>query len=677
MTENSVLSEPIATLVVSETSDTPHVTTARPHWARSLLRQPRGFTAVTYLALLVLAGLLASSIAPFPPDQQSLAEVLQGPSSSHLLGTDTLGRDVLSRLLYGIMPSLQNSLIALVVFLVLGIPVGIIAGYRGGRFDAIVGRVTELMLAVPPIILVLVVLGVFSSSPPAAMVTLAVLAAPGLVRVVRGATLAVREELFVTAAKVAGVRPARIMATHVLRRVLGPILAQATVFAGVTLAVQAALAFLGLLSSDAPTWGGMIGEASTVITETSWLLIPPGVILAVTVLALGLLGDTIRDLTSGEAANSARPGRRSRRAAAARAGTQAESREALAQDTRSSRAPADEGSLGAGSDALLEVRRLAVTTAGSQPITLVDDATFVIHPGEVVGVVGESGCGKSVTALAVLGLLPEGLSASAGQVIFHGTDLVAGGSAAYRPVRGSGMGYVAQDALGSLDPSHTIGSQLMEVIAVHEDTSKAQRRARAIELLEQVKIPDPERVLRMYPHEISGGMAQRVNIAIALAGRPQLLVADEPTTALDVTVQGEILRLLRDLQQSTQMAVLLITHDWGVIAGIADRAVVMYAGEVVERADVQTLFTHPRFPYTAALLAAEPSLAAESSRLPTLPGRVPPPGSWPTGCRFASRCAFARDQCTQGPIPLLAVSGQSDTRCIRIEELVSEGAMPR
>ncbi|WP_157623396.1 dipeptide/oligopeptide/nickel ABC transporter permease/ATP-binding protein [Terrabacter sp. Root85] len=676
MTENSVLSEPIAALGPSGTAEMPGATTARARWARSLLRQPRGFTAVTYLALLVLAGLLASSIAPFPPDQQSLSEVLQGPSTTHLLGTDTLGRDVLSRLLYGIIPSLQNSLIALVVFLVLGIPVGIIAGYRGGRFDAIVGRVTELMLAVPPIILVLVVLGVFSSSPSAAMVTLAVLAAPGLVRVVRGATLVVREELFVTAAKVAGVRNARIMATHILRRVLGPILAQATVFAGVTLGVQAALAFLGLLSSDSPTWGGMIGEASTVITETSWLLIPPGVILAVTVLALGLLGDTIRDLTSGEATNSARPSRRSRRAAAARRDAQPASKEATAHERTPTLRPG-EVTLEARSSALLEVRHLAVTTAGPQPTTLVDDATFVIHLGEVVGVVGESGCGKSVTALAVLGLLPEGLTASAGEVIFQGTDLVAGGPAAYRAIRGSGIGYVAQDALGSLDPTHTIGSQLMEVIAVHDDTSHTQRRTRAIELLEQVKIPDPERVLRTYPHEISGGMAQRVNIAIALAGRPQLLVADEPTTALDVTVQGEILRLLRELQQSTQMAVLLITHDWGVIAGIADRAVVMYAGEVVERADVQTLFTHPRFPYTAALLAAEPSLAAESSRLPTLPGRVPPPGSWPTGCRFASRCTFARDQCTRAPIPLLAVSGQSDTRCIRIEELVSEGAMPR
>ena len=676
MTENSVLSEPIAALGPSGTAEMPGATTARARWARSLLRQPRGFTAVTYLALLVLAGLLASSIAPFPPDQQSLSEVLQGPSTTHLLGTDTLGRDVLSRLLHGIIPSLQNSLIALVVFLVLGIPVGIIAGYRGGRFDAIVGRVTELMLAVPPIILVLVVLGVFSSSPSAAMVTLAVLAAPGLVRVVRGATLVVREELFVTAAKVAGVRNARIMATHILRRVLGPILAQATVFAGVTLGVQAALAFLGLLSSDSPTWGGMIGEASTVITETSWLLIPPGVILAVTVLALGLLGDTIRDLTSGEATNSARPTRRSRRAAAARPDAQAASKEAAAHERTPTLRPG-EVTLEARTAALLEVRHLAVTTAGSQPTTLVDDATFVIHPGEVVGVVGESGCGKSVTALAVLGLLPEGLTASAGEVIFQGTDLVAGGPAAYRAIRGSGIGYVAQDALGSLDPTHTIGSQLMEVIAVHDHTSQTQRRTRAMELLEQVKIPDPERVLRTYPHEISGGMAQRVNIAIALAGRPQLLVADEPTTALDVTVQGEILRLLRELQQSTQMAVLLITHDWGVIAGIADRAVVMYAGEVVERADVHTLFTHPRFPYTAALLAAEPSLAAESSRLPTLPGRVPPPGSWPTGCRFASRCAFARDQCTRGPIPLLAVSGQSDTRCIRIGELVTEGAMPR
>ena len=498
-------------------------------------------------------------------------------------------------------------------------------------------------------------LAVFSASPTAAMITLGVLAAPGLTRVVRGATLGVREEWFVTFAKVAGVGSLRIMTTHVLRQIAGPILAQATVFAGISLAFQAALAFLGLIATATPTWGGMIGDASQVITQDPWLLFPPGIALALTVLAFGLLGDTIRDTTAADGTATARASKRP-------------------HTPVSVQAPADQGADGADDDgALLSVRGLQITAGG---VVLVDDATFSIRPGQTLAVVGESGCGKSITALAALGLLPSGVSVTGGQVLFNGTDLTAGGAKAYRSVRGSGIGYVAQDALGSLDPTHTIGSHLMEVIAVHEKADKAATQARALELLQRVHLTDPQRVLRTYPHEVSGGMAQRVNIALALAGRPQLLIADEPTTALDVTVQAEILRLLHELRDTTHMAILLITHDWGVVADIADDAVVMYAGEVVESAGVTRLFKTPRFPYSAALLAADPSLAEEGSRLPTLAGRVPPPGSWPTGCRFAGRCAFTTAACTAAPIPLLHRQG-SITRCIRVDELVNEGALPR
>lgn len=631
-------------------------TDAPPHFFRQVLRNPRGGVAIAYLVLLVLAGVFADALATYAPDKQDLNVVLTGPSRDHLLGADSLGRDVLSRLLHGIMPSLENSLIALAIFLTLGVPLGILAGYLGGRFDGTVSRVVELVMAVPPIILILVVLAVFSSSATAAMVALGALVSPGLVRVVRGATLVVREELFVTAAKVSGVRPVRIMATHVTRHVFGPILAQATIFAGASLAVQAALGFLGLLgSSDRPTWGGMIGEASQVITQTSWLLFPPGAVLALTVLAFGLLGDTIRDVASGELQTGRHSGRKPNR--------------------RPSDVPHTVTGPPRGSETLFEVRGLEITTDAG--VILVDDASFSVSAGQTVALVGESGCGKSMTALAVLGLLPTGVSVTSGQINFDGVDLQAGGAPAYRSVRGSGIAYIAQDALGSLDPTHTVGSHLREVIRCHEQLNKTNAADRARELLGQVKIPDPDRVLRSYPHEISGGMAQRVNIAIALAGRPKLIVADEPTTALDVTVQAEILRLLAELRDTTGMALLLITHDWGVVADIADRAVVMYAGEVVERADVNTLFQKPRFPYTAALLAADPSLAEEGSTLPTLAGRVPPPGSWPTGCRFAGRCKFTEDACTSGNIALQAVPTGSVTRCIRVDELVNQGALPR
>ena len=628
------------------------------HWLRTLLRQPRGATASGYLLVIVMAGCLADVLSPYPADRQDLASVLQGPTPAHLLGTDALGRDVVSRLLHGILPSLENSLIALVVFLAIGVPVGILIGYLGGRLDSIVGRAIELLMAIPAIILVLVVLAVFSSSPEAAMITFGVLAAPGLARVVRGATLQVREDLYVTAATVAGVRPSRIMATHVFRRVLGPVLAQATVFAGVTLAVQAALAFLGLLSSNGqPTWGGMIADASQTITQDAWVLFPPGIVLALTVLAFGLLGDTIRDVTSGN--GNTRTGRRRTATAAIR-----------------ETPPTETKPVESGSRALLDVRHLEITAHSAEPVVLVDDVSFTVEPGDIVAVVGESGCGKSMTALGVLGLVPDGVSASDGRILFAGEDLREGGAAMYKKVRGGGLGYVPQDALGSLDPSHTVGSHLTEVIALQGQSTKTERRARAIELLQQVRIPDPDRVLRSYPHQLSGGMAQRVNIALALAGRPRLLIADEPTTALDVTVQSDILRLLRELRDTTGMAIVIITHNWGVVADIADRAVVMYAGQIVESADVDSLFAHPRFPYSAALLQADPSRAVPGTPLPTVSGRVPPPGSWPSGCRFASRCQFAREECLAGPIQLGNTEIENSvTRCIRVDELITEGTL--
>ena len=627
----------------------------RNRLVRAWRSQPLGVIAAAFILLVVILGILAPFIAPYPAGKQDLLVTLSGPTAEHWLGTDTLGRDILSRLLFAIIPSLGYAAVATVVFLAVGIPFGILAGYRGGRIDSIISRIAELAMSIPAIIILLVVLAVFASNPVAAMIALGILASPGLIRVVRGSTIVVKEESYVTAATVAGVRPSRIMATHIIRRVLGPILVQASVFLGAALVIQAALAFLGLLSpsGDQPTWGGMIGEASQVISFTAWPLVPPGFAIILMVLAFGLLGDAIRDATADDAA--LRAPRRKRKAAPA-----PEARTPLDLDTQGH---------------LLRVENLRV--ALDSGVTLVDDATFTVDKGEIVAVVGESGCGKSVTALATLGLLPPGLHIEGGTVIFDEVDLRAGGAAAYTAIRGSGIGYIAQDALGSLDPTHTVDSHLREVVARHETMSPSALKARTRELLQQVQIADPERVLKLYPHEISGGMAQRINIAIALAGRPRLIIADEPTTALDVTVQSEILQLLRDLQRSTGMSVLIITHNWGVVADIADRAVVMYAGEVVEMGDVYTVFEAPRFPYTAALLAADPSTSPLGEPLTTIPGRVPAPGNWPTGCRFATRCRFATDGCTDGPLPLRIVPPGSVTRCIRAEELIAEGALTR
>ncbi|MEY9875071.1 oligopeptide/dipeptide ABC transporter ATP-binding protein [Streptacidiphilus sp. MAP12-33] len=318
--------------------------------------------------------------------------------------------------------------------------------------------------------------------------------------------------------------------------------------------------------------------------------------------------------------------------------------------------------------ALLSVRGLTVEIAGTP---VVQDVSFDIRPGETLGVVGESGCGKSVTSLGILGLVPGQGRISAGRVLFQGADLAASPKALAR-VRGSGIAYVSQEPMVALDPTFTVGRQLAEGVARHTGCGRRAARARAVELLGRVNIPDPAGVADRHPHELSGGMAQRAAIALALAGEPRLLIADEPTTALDVTVQAEILGLLRTLAAETGLAVLLITHDWGVVADLCDRAVVMYAGQVVEQADVEALFTHPLHPYTAGLLAASPHAALPGQPLPTIPGTVPPPGAWPDGCRFAARCALVTEACAV-PVALTEPAPGRTTRCVHADRLVQEG----
>ncbi|MCU1556439.1 MAG: oligopeptide/dipeptide transporter, ATPase subunit, partial [Microbacteriaceae bacterium] len=288
-----------------------------------------------------------------------------------------------------------------------------------------------------------------------------------------------------------------------------------------------------------------------------------------------------------------------------------------------------------------------------------------------IGIVGESGSGKTVTASAILDSLDPGASVT-GSVWFEGVDLLHAPAHHRRATRGSGIAYISQDPMVALDPSFTVASQLGELVARHHGLRGTALQRRVLELLDQVGLPDPAGTARRYPHQLSGGMAQRVSIACALAGDPKVLIADEPTTALDVTIQGEILDLLRRLRDDTGMAVVIITHDLGVIADIADRVVVMYAGEVVEQASVEAVFSRPSHPYTRALLAANPIASKRGKPLMAIPGTVPRPGSWPSGCHFAVRCPFAVEACSAAAIPLEPVAGSLDheSRCIRIDEVL-------
>ncbi|WP_248926728.1 ABC transporter ATP-binding protein [Paenibacillus hamazuiensis] len=296
-------------------------------------------------------------------------------------------------------------------------------------------------------------------------------------------------------------------------------------------------------------------------------------------------------------------------------------------------------------------------------VASVDGVSFSVQKGETVAIVGESGCGKSVTSLSILGLLGDSGKVVQGSIEFEGTDLLKLSKKDMRRMRGSDIAMIFQEPLTSLNPVFTVGYQIRETILIHEKIGKEAARQRVIELLRQVGIPHPERVYGSYPHSLSGGMRQRVMIAMAIACRPKLIIADEPTTALDVTIQAQILRILRSLKELNETTILLITHDLGVVAEVADRVMVMYAGQIVEQADVFTLFAAPKHPYTVGLLNSTPKIHKLSEELESIEGAVPSPLSMPGGCRFHPRCPQARDVCRKAAPETFAFAEREEVRC--------------
>jgi peptide/nickel transport system ATP-binding protein len=324
---------------------------------------------------------------------------------------------------------------------------------------------------------------------------------------------------------------------------------------------------------------------------------------------------------------------------------------------------------------LIEIEGLRVTFHGDAGRTIhaVDQVDLSVAHGATLGLVGESGCGKSVTSLAIMGLLSKQSAEVAGSIRFDGFDLLAVPDQTLRDLRGNRLAMIFQEPMTSLNPSFTIGDQIIETILRHRGGSRRAARQRAIELLRRVHIPSPERRIDDYPHKLSGGMRQRVMIAIALACDPKLLIADEPTTALDVTLQAQILELMRELKAASNAAIILITHDLGVVAEVCDEVAVMYAGEIVERAPVNELFASPQHPYTVGLLGSIPRLDRQAEHLATIEGMVPNMANPPRGCRFAARCPFVGQACIEAPPPLVAVSAAHLSRCIKapLERLVS------
>jgi peptide/nickel transport system permease protein len=390
----------------------------------------------------------------------------------------------------------------------------------------------------------------------------------------------------------------------------------------------------------------MLDETRKYQAVYPYAVLPPGLAIIFAVLMFNFAGDGLRDALAGKQRSSA--SRKKLRAvsnAVPAAATPAEAR-----------SPND----------IVTVERLKVEFPGEDDTVLeiLSSISFSIKRGETLGLVGESGSGKSMTALAMLGLIPPPGKITAGSIWFEGRDLAAISDAEMNRVRGSDISIIFQDSIAGFSPVHTIGEQLAEPLRMHKGLSEEAAMKRVIELLDLVGVPNAANRVKDYPHQFSGGMAQRASIAMALSCGPKVLVADEPTTALDVTIQAQVLDLLSELQKQFNMAILLITHDLGVVAETCDRVLVMYAGEIVEEGDVTQILTRPRHPYTRALLSATPRNDVRMGRLPTIRGTMPAAWEWPRGCRFAPRCTDALPQCSAAPIPL-----KNGVRCIRAEEL--------
>jgi peptide/nickel transport system permease protein len=647
------------------------VARARPRpLLRPLLRDPLGAASLAVLAIIVLGCALAPVIAPDPPDASDFLHELSGPTGAHWLGTDELGRDILSRLLYGGQSTLLAAALAAVIAVAVGTALGVAGGYLRGRTDRVLTFWGDLLLTIPVLVVLIVVVSVFPDSLYPAMLPLGLVLSAAPMRVIRSVTLAIREDLYIEAARVSGLSHWQIMRRHVLPRIYGPIVVQATLAASVAVMLASGLAFLGFgVQVPAPSWGTMVAEAASQYQQQPWFLVPTGGIIALTVLSLGLLGDALRDAVTGQWT-----GQNGRRPAVLRRSGPAGQRDGAEKATQSSSRtdPADTGTA-----PLLAVRDLRIVVPGADGGTvLVSGISFDLLPGRTLAIVGESGCGKSVTARALLGVVPPGgradgsirLQAGAERV---GLELAGARETQWQAVRGRRIAFIGQEPMSGLDPTQTVGAALSEVIRAYSGCGRRQARDRALALLGRVRLDDPARVAKLYPHQISGGMAQRVTIARALAGDPEILVADEPTTALDVTIQADILALLRSLQLTSEIAVLLVTHDWGVVAGLADDVLVMYAGQAVERSAAEEVFGAPRHPYTEALLRSDPHAIAPGRELPVIAGTVPSPGHWPAGCRFAGRCGYVTADCTAAE-PALAQAGPGhEARCIHADLLAA------
>ena len=569
---------------------------------RSLASTPTAAVALAILTVVALTAAAGPAIAPHDPIAQDTSNVLAPPTVAHWLGTDYLGRDILSRLISGTQLSVFAAIEAVVVELLLGAGSALVSAFSPKPVRWIIERVFDSFMALPFITFAVAIGALLGNSIHAAMVAVGILAAPTFFRVVRASVLETSHAQFVEAARLLGVPTIRIIATHVIPRIVPVVLVTSASVLAASLLVVASLMFLGVgVQPPTPTWGGMLSADLSYLALRPWNPVAPALAIMITVAAVGLLADRIRDLSAvtEEREATAEPGPADEAAVG--------SATAAATPERSPSVPVDSDA----SEALVAIDDLRIAPETGSP--LVRGVSLRIPRGSSVGVLGESGSGKTMTVRALLGVLPGGVSVTGGTIGFDGEDLTSVESSR-RDIHGRRIGTVFQDPATWFTPHLTVGAQVDEALRHTHGLSKRSAASARAELLGHVGLHDVERVAGQYPHELSGGMLQRILLAIAVTGDPDLLIADEATTALDVTVQAEVLELIRRLRRERSLTVLMISHDLAVLAHSCEYLYVFRSGEVVEQGPTEQVLRAPQHPYTQTLIADHTVFGIEAVR---------------------------------------------------------------
>ena len=620
---------------------------AGPFLALVFRNRLAGFGAVV-LAVIVILCLITPLLPLLPPNATDTPNKFLRPlSEGHLLGTDHLGRDILSRLLWGTRLSLAVGFAAALVAAGFGTLIGVTAGYFGGRTDNVLMRLIDMIMAFPYILLALAIVAALGPGMLNALIAVAAVNVPFFARNIRGLSAGLAAREFIDAARLSGQGHTRIILTELLPNVLPVITVAVSTTIGWMVLETAGLSFLGLGSQPPQAdLGSMLGEARAAFLTAPHVMVVPGLTIFLIVMSINLLGDGLRDALDPRLRSGAL------------------ARPAPVTLIRRDGAPP----LAENPDAALEIQALSTRfEVGARVYKAVSDVSLTLGRGECLGLIGESGSGKSVTALSVTGLVasPPGVITK-GAVRLSGTDLLSLPYRDLRDLRGRRIAYIFQDPLSTLHPLYRVGEQMVEAIRVHRKMPLAEARAQCIALLRTVRIPNPESRFDAYPHEMSGGMRQRIGIAMALVNDPEVIIADEPTTALDVTVQAQVLALLDELRRDRGLSILFITHDFGVVGQICDRVAVMYAGRIVEEGPTAQVLAAPAHPYTSRLIASLPAPGAGKRRLVSIPGLPPAVDRLPPGCAFAPRCHRAQPDCSAFDIPLTH-QGKRALRCLHPE----------